>query len=61
MPIVNGQYVTPCKTCKHKNTMTVFEPCWSCISNESLMTPKYGDSTYRNFEKEEVEDGGDSR
>lgn len=53
MPVIDGKYVTPCQLCKHKGTMTVMEPCWSCISNEDLMAPRYGDSIYRNFELEQ--------
>ena len=44
MPVVNGEYQTPCQTC---------EPCWSCISNEDLILPRYGDSTYTHYEPKE--------
>lgn len=50
MPIVNGEYQTPCETCKHKNRPTVLEPCWSCISPEALTLPRYGDSTFTKYE-----------
>lgn len=55
MPMMNGEYQTPCKTCKHKGQLTVLEPCWSCISPEALALPKYGDSTYTHYEPEEEE------
>ena len=52
MPMVNGVYQTPCKTCRHKDRLTVLEPCFSCISIESLIRPEYGDHTYTHYEKE---------
>lgn len=54
MPIVNGEYQTPCKTCKHKDRETVLEPCFSCISIEDLIAPRYGDSTYTHYEPKEA-------
>ena len=56
MPMVNGVYQTPCKTCKHKNRLTVLEPCFSCISIESLITPVYGDATYTHYEYTEEQE-----
>ena len=40
-----------CKKCKHRNTLTVQEPCWSCISNEDLSLHKPDEETeYAGFE-----------
>lgn len=35
-----GNDRSPCGTCKHRNKMTVQEPCYSCIDNVDLALHK---------------------
>lgn len=35
-----GNDRTPCVTCKHRNKITVQEPCYSCIDNIDLALHK---------------------
>lgn len=46
----------PCKTCKHKNKLTVEAPCYSCISNEELALHKpNSEIKFVNYESEDTE------
>lgn len=48
---------SPCKTCKHKDILTVFEPCWSCIDNIELAAHKPA-VDYTHYEPVELENVG---
>ena len=50
-----GRDVSPCRTCKHKNKMTVEEPCYSCIDICDLALHKPNHET--EFASYEVESG----
>lgn len=47
----------PCRTCKHKNKMTVEAPCYSCIDPVALALHKPNAETeFTNYEPEGEEE-----
>ena len=50
-PTPTAWYQGICQGCQFKDTPTVLEPCWSCMSNEELALARNGDKepTMYNF------------